>query len=209
MSLFRHASPALLILLSTILTTVPLGARTATGEEAARAAVSSFYQVVGEVSRQSASLGYQGRYQRLAPAVRQLFALDFMARIASGPAWDDLSAADQQQIRQLFADFTIANFAGNFTAGSEKRFEVDGARPARTGRVLVDTRLVPSSGKPVSLSYLMAERDGRWSAIDIYVDDTISELARRRSEFSSILQRQGAEGLIQALRSKIAELARG
>lgn len=208
MSPYRHATLALLFLVSATLGPWA-GARAAAEDAAALDSVTGFYDVVGDVSRQGSALGYQGRYQRLAPAVQKLFALDFMARIASGPAWDRLAPADQEQIRKLFADFTIANFAGNFTAGASKHFEVEGTRPARKGRVLVDTRLVPGSGKAVTLSYLMAENGGTWKAIDIYVDGTISELARRRSEFSSILERQGADGLIQALRSKIAELSRG
>jgi phospholipid transport system substrate-binding protein len=42
---------------------------------------------------------------------------------------------------------------------------------------------------------------------DVYLNGTISELATRRSEFGSILQAQGINGLITAFNNKAAALA--
>jgi len=47
-------------------------------------------------------------------------------------------------------------------------------------------------------------RDGR--IVDIYLNDTISELALRRSEYRSTLKRQGFDVLVSALGRKIANL---
>jgi phospholipid transport system substrate-binding protein len=41
-----------------------------------------------------------------------------------------------------------------------------------------------------------------WQIADVYLNGTISELAIRRSEFASILQRQGVDGLIAELNRK-------
>jgi phospholipid transport system substrate-binding protein len=41
-----------------------------------------------------------------------------------------------------------------------------------------------------------------WRIADLYLNGTISELAKRRSEFASILQRQGVDGLIAELNRK-------
>jgi len=55
-----------------------------------------------------------------------------------------------------------------------------------------------ASGEPVSLNYLIVNNQ----IGDVYLNGTISELATRRSEFSSILRSQGVAGLIQALNNK-------
>jgi hypothetical protein len=42
---------------------------------------------------------------------------------------------------------------------------------------------------------------------DVYLDDTISELATRRPEFSSIIRAHGIDGLVAALNKKTETLA--
>ena len=44
---------------------------------------------------------------------------------------------------------------------------------------------------------------------DVYLDGTISQVAVQRSEFNSILRREGIDGLIIALNRKVDLLSRG
>jgi phospholipid transport system substrate-binding protein len=44
---------------------------------------------------------------------------------------------------------------------------------------------------------------------DVYLDGSVSELALRRSEFTSIVKRQNLDALLVALDAKIAKLAAG
>ena len=66
--------------------------------------------------------------------------------------------------------------------------------------------LVKSNGEAVSLNYLMRQGEGSWQIIDVFLSGTISELAARRSEFTSILRRDGAEGLLRMLDKRVVEL---
>jgi phospholipid transport system substrate-binding protein len=52
----------------------------------------------------------------------------------------------------------------------------------------------------------MREADGSWQIIDVFLSGTISELATRRSEFTSILRRDGPQGLLNVLNRRIGEL---
>jgi phospholipid transport system substrate-binding protein len=54
----------------------------------------------------------------------------------------------------------------------------------------------------------MRANGGSWQIADIYLDGTISQLATQRSEFHSILQREGVNGLITALDRKVNLLTR-
>jgi phospholipid transport system substrate-binding protein len=60
----------------------------------------------------------------------------------------------------------------------------------------------------VTLNYRMHENAGSWQISDVYMDGTISQLATQRSEFHSILQREGVDGLIMALNRKVDLLTR-
>jgi phospholipid transport system substrate-binding protein len=53
----------------------------------------------------------------------------------------------------------------------------------------------------------MRQVGDRWKIIDVYLDGTVSELALRRSEFSSIVKREDFDALIAAIDEKTAKLA--
>jgi phospholipid transport system substrate-binding protein len=52
------------------------------------------------------------------------------------------------------------------------------------------------------------ENAGSWQISDVYLDGTISQLATQHSEFHSILQHEGVDGLIMALNRKVDLLTR-
>ena len=70
----------------------------------------------------------------------------------------------------------------------------------------MQTRLVKGNGEPVTLNYLMRQSGDKWQIIDVFLSGTISELATRRSEFTSILRRDGPDGLLQVLDKRVADL---
>ena len=75
--------------------------------------------------------------------------------------------------------------------------------------VLVYTRIAETNGDVVELNYRLRSVDGSWKIIDIYLNGTVSELALRRSEYSTLIKRDGFEALLTALEDKIAKLAAG
>ncbi|MGA7264333.1 MAG: ABC transporter substrate-binding protein [Stellaceae bacterium] len=90
---------------------------------------------------------------------------------------------------------------------SGEQLQVTGEQPYGT-EVIVQTRIVKSKGDSVSLNYRMRENGGSWQIADVYLDGSISQLATQRSEFHSILQREGVDGLIMALNRKVDLLTR-
>jgi phospholipid transport system substrate-binding protein len=73
--------------------------------------------------------------------------------------------------------------------------------------VVVRTKLVQPNDKPVQLDYLLRNDQDKWRIIDIYLSGTVSQLAARRSEFSSVLRQNGVTGLVALLKQKTAQLA--
>lgn len=164
--------------------------------------VQSFYTTLLVTMKSGPTLGENGRYTRLAPIVQQLFDVPYMARLAVGPSWASLSAAQQQQIINAFGHYIAATYADRFDSYSGEQLQVLGEQPLAYG-TLVQTRITQSDGKPVTINYLMRQNGGSWLITDIYLDGTISQLAVQRSEFSSILRDQGASGLVIALNRKV------
>lgn len=185
---------------------VPLQQAGAAGGASPNGTISSFYDTLLSTMKDGPAIGFSGRSERLSPAIRRAFDLPLMTRLMVGPQWVGLTAEQQQHLVAAFSEFSIATYANRFDDYSGERFEVD-PTPTPTGNgVIVHTRLVKTDGDDVQLDYLMRETDGGWRIIDVYLSGTLSELATRRSEFSAVMRRGGADALVDALQKKAAQL---
>jgi phospholipid transport system substrate-binding protein len=164
--------------------------------------VRSFYGTLLSTMRDGRMLGESGRYSRLAPVVDRTFDVPAMTRLAVGPAWATLSPAQQQQLIAAFAHYVAATYADQFDTYSGEQLQVTGERPYGAD-VMVQTKIVKSNGEATRLDYLMRQNQGSPQISDVYLDGSISQLAIHRSEFHSILQGEGVEGLVTALNRKV------
>ena len=197
-----------------LLLALPLvaGMRPAAAAEAgsAPAVIERFYAQLLAVMKDAKRLGFDGRYTRLAPAISQTFDLPLMTRIAIGPGWAQIPADQQQRLSAAFSRYTISMYANRFDDWGGERLEVVPTATPNPNGVLVNSRLVKTNGEAIALNYLMKqEAGGPWKVIDVYLSGTVSELAARRSEFVSVLQRSGAEGLVQLIEQRTAALRTG
>jgi len=183
---------------------------TAADAGAAPAVIERFYDELLAVMKQAKKLSFDERYNRLAPAISRAFDLSLMTRIAIGPGWAQIAADQQQRLGAAFARYTISVYANRFDDYGGERFEVTPAAVPNPNGVLVNSRLVKTNGETIALNYLLRqEAGGGWKVIDIYLSGTVSELAARRSEFVAVLQRNGAEGLVQLIEQRTAALRAG
>ncbi len=168
--------------------------------------VEKLHAALLEIMRRADKLGYNGRFDYLNPVVQETFDLPFMASKSVGRHWKELPEADQKRWLELFAQHITANYAGQFTGYSGESFETLGEEPAIRDTRVVRTRLVRPGDEDVQLNYRLRDVDGKWRIIDIYLNGTVSELALRRSEYSSVLKREGFESLISTISKKVQEL---
>ena len=177
-------------------------------DNGAVATVSAFYDTLLQAMKGGKQLGFAGRRDLLTPAVTRAFDLPLMTRITVGPQWASLSADDQKKLIQAFSDYSVATYANRFDDYSGDKFNVSPqAAPSTGSDVIVHSKLVPGSGDPVELDYLMRRTGGTWKIVDVYLSGTISQLAAQRSEFTAVLRKGGAAALIQSLHEKAVQLA--
>lgn len=160
-----------------------------------------------ESMRDAEELGYAGRYEALAPVLRQSFDFPFMTRLTIGRAWNDLEAPEQARLIDLFAQMSIANFAARFDGFSGERFEIRGQSQGPRDAVVIESAIVRPADDPVGLNYVLRADEGGWQIIDVLLDGRYSELARQRSEFAAVLASGGLPELVATLERKIEELA--
>jgi phospholipid transport system substrate-binding protein len=183
------------------------GGRAASAADPAAAHIERFYDALLAVMKEAKKLSFDERYKRLAPSIAQTFDLGLMTRLAVGPAWTQLGADQQQRLTAAFSRYTISVYANRFDDYGGERFTVSPAAIPNPNGVIVNSQLIKTNGESVSLNYLLRqEGGGSWKVIDVYLSGTVSELATRRSEFAAVLQRSGAEGLVQMIEQRTAAL---
>ncbi len=181
-----------------VLTALPAAAQ----EDPARTVIQRFQQSLLAVMKEAESLGVTGRYQRLQPIIEEAFHLPLMIRVATGSFW---KKADEEQRSRLVAAFqrlSVSTYANRFDGYSGQVFEIVDQRPGPQKTVLVKTRIVSPGDSPVRLTYVVKEFEGQWRIVDILLDNDISELAVRRSEYRRLLKNNGVDGLIATLNDK-------
>ncbi len=62
--------------------------------------------------------------------------------------------------------------------------------------MVVNTQLNPKGMAPVAFNYRMREVEGRWKAVDIFLDGAISQLATFRAQFASVLGKGTSADLV-------------
>jgi phospholipid transport system substrate-binding protein len=171
------------------------------------ATIERFYGALLAVMKEAKRLSFDARYNRLAPAIVQAFDLGLMTRLAVGPAWAQLGADQQQRLATAFSHYTISVYASRFDDYDGERFTVTPTATSNPNGAIVESRLVKANGESVSLNYLLRQDGaGSWKVIDVYLSGTVSELATRRSEFASVLQRNGIDGLVKMIEQRAAAL---
>jgi phospholipid transport system substrate-binding protein len=171
--------------------------------------IQSFYDVLLDSMKQAKTLGIQGRYDKLAPAVQAAFDIPGVAKLACGSAWAKIPADQQTAIATAFGRFVAARYANEFHDYSGEKFTVDPNPLARNADKVVRSQLVPVSDDPTSFDYLMRGSGADWRIEDVYLDGSISQLAVWRSEFSAVLSSGGPDALLAKIKSLGDQLLTG
>jgi phospholipid transport system substrate-binding protein len=173
----------------------------------ARQTVDKLNTVLLDVMKNAKTLGYQGRHKKLDPIVRDTHDFNAIARIALGSHWNNLNDAQKQSFIQRLTDLSIATYAAQFNGYAGEEFKFESEQGMRSGRVLVRYALTAPREKPVKFEYIMTQTsDGQWNIVNIIVDG-ISDLALKKAQYTSVIDREGFDSLMNKLSQKITDYA--
>lgn len=171
-----------------------------------REVIEAFHTTLLDVMKRADTLGYEGRREQLEPALDRIYNLRLMIHWLVGKAaWSELDGPGQARLLNAFKGMTLATYASRFDGYSGQRFQTIEEREGLRNDFLVRTELVDTDGDSISLDYLVRQDEGEWKVIDVFFK-RISEMATRKSEYTSVIRRNGIDGLIQLLEAKVQEI---
>jgi phospholipid transport system substrate-binding protein len=186
------------IAVATTLGSAPVSAADSPIDPAVRA-IKSFYATLIDTMKRGKELGLEGRVRELKPATESTFDLTEMTRLSVGPSWTGISEADRKALVDAVERLTVTNYAKNFSQFSGEQFVVEPDAKPRSEDKIVQSKLMTSNGTEVPFNYRMHSVDGQWKIVDIYLNGNISQLALRRADFQSTVQKLGPSGLVDKL----------
>jgi phospholipid transport system substrate-binding protein len=139
--------------------------------------------------------------------LRQLFSEDFdvpgIARFVLGRYWRVATEPQQQEFVKLFADYIALAYSNRLAEYSGETLHVTGTRPASDGSVVSSEIVRPNGAPSAKVDWVLTAHDGAYKISDVVVEG-VSMAVTQRSEFASVIQRNGGQvqGLITALRQK-------
>jgi len=152
---------------------------------------------------------FQQKADRLAPVIDRVFDLDAILRASVGLRWASLAEAAQHALYSVFRTFTVASYVANFGENGGERFEVLPETRTIGDDMVVESRLIPSSGDPVRLDYVVRSGAMGWRLVDVLLNGSISRVAVQRSDFRALLASGSAQPLIDSLKQKVIALSGG
>jgi len=153
---------------------------------------------------------FNHRFKSLEPAVDQAFDLSAVLAVSVGPSWATLSPDQQARLTDAFRRYTVASYVANFDSYAGQSFTVSpDTRDVGVGRVVVQTRIVPTSGDATELDYVMKQTQAGWKVVDVLAAGSISRVAVQRSDFRHLLTSGGGDALLASLQRKTSDLSGG
>lgn len=162
------------------------------------AVIEKFHAALLDTLKQGKALGIQGRYKKLEPEVDAAFDLKAMTQFTVGPKWSGMNDADRASVVAAFRRMTIASYASNFKEFKDQQFTLDQKVEVRGVDRIVKSQIIPKGEKPVNLRYRLREAGGAVRVIDV-IYESVSQIATRRSDFSSTVNEGGAPALVKKL----------
>lgn len=174
--------------------------------------VGDFHAALLAVMKAADGLAARDRFARLEPALDATFDMARMTRIVSGRYWRKAGAEAQTRAVAAFRRFSGATYAVQFDGFSGQAFETLDSKPGPQDTRLVVTRIAKNGATEADLTYVLKRAAdgesaaGAWRVIDVLLDNSISQLAVRRSEYRQTLKNSGLDGLSAALEDSAGRL---
>lgn len=173
----------------------------------ARKPVDRLNSTLIEVMKGGQKLGYMGRYKKLDPVVKDTFEFEAVSLIALGTHWKKLEQPQKLAFMDKLTDLSVATYAAQFKEFGGESFQFDSSQDVKNGKLLLRYNLVAPNEKPIKFEYFVGQFNGQWHIINIVVDG-ISDLALKKAQYTSVIDREGFEALLNKLTQKISDYAK-
>src|ERR1700738_998778 len=141
-------------------------------------------------------LGKNATPAQRAARFHELFRADFdvpgIARFVLGRYAKTATPEQPEEVVKLFEDYIALVYSSQLAAYSGETLKVTGSRADPEGAIVASEIIRPTGAPPVKVEWRLTDQHGTYKIRDVAVDG-ISMAVTQRSEFSSVIQRNGGQ----------------
>ncbi|MCA9581489.1 MAG: ABC transporter substrate-binding protein [Myxococcales bacterium] len=146
------------------------------------------------------------RDEKITKIIAELLDYDTLSKNALVDHWDDKSEKERTEFVSLLRQLVERNYRSNLENTLEFQIEY-GKETKKDDAVLVATTARSKTNKrapAVRIDYLVESRGNDWAVTDV-ITDGVSMVRNYRNQFNRIIRKDGWDGLIERMRTKLNE----
>jgi len=182
------------------------GSEAPAGQAEGAGLVERLHATLTEAMQMEGDAQYAARLAKIEPLVESSFDFDTIARAILGRRWRQLSDEHKANFLRLFKDLSAATYASRFDGFAGERFVTESVERRDESFLEVRTRLERPEDAPVRFVYLLRETGGQWRIVNVMADG-VSDVALKRADYSSVIEQEGFEGLLDRLAAQLEALS--
>lgn len=129
--------------------------------------------------------------------------IEWTARFALGQHWNDTTDEQKKEYTATYKDYLMSSYVPKFREYTDQDVAIKSVSPDGEGEYLVQTEIINTGKAPIRVDYKIRESKGQYIIFDI-IAEGVSMITTQRSDFGSILTRQGVDTLVKKLKEKTA-----
>jgi phospholipid transport system substrate-binding protein len=143
------------------------------------------------------------KFHELVALLDEWVDLDLVARLILARHWRKADPAQQEEYLKLFRAYALDSLASKLHIYNGQEFDITSSKLAGERDAVVKTLIVSGDRPPLHVDWRLRERDeGGLVAIDVIVE-SVSLIVAQRSEFGTVVERNGIDGLLKELRRRV------
>lgn len=144
------------------------------------------------------------RRERVSQEVAKRFDFTQMAKSALAKAWNERTATEREKFISLFKELLKDSYVDRLKTYSDGSYKVVFDKVLVRGKKAVVNSIVIQRDREISAAYKMYQEGNEWFVYDVVIEG-VSLVSNYRSQFISIIQKDGYEELVRRLEDKLAE----
>ena len=133
--------------------------------------------------------------------IQNTYRVEKMLSLIIGKEWKNVSIKKKTKLVNIFTEYISKNYIRRFRQINKPVFMTNEVKDVGKNYKMVRAQLIVANEK-VSINYLLSEINGYWRIFDVLLAGSVSEIATKKSEFSSFILESNVDLLIEAIKKK-------
>ena len=142
---------------------------------------------------------------RLIKLFEQTVDTKWIGHFVLGRYYKTATPAQKKKYDDVYHEFLIRSYVPRFKEYKGQKFELGEVQSEGKGEYMVKTNIISAGEAPIRVDYRVREEGGTFHIIDI-ISEGVSLINTQRSEFGSVVSREGMDYLLDQLKQRLETL---